>query len=165
MDVQLFSSELRCRENVMWQEQLRPHGAQRHQGSATVRIRGNVAVRSWIQCVRRGPSCSDAAGGAQIYVRVVFRGFSFLFSERGEGRERDRERNISMWLPLTCPPTGDLARNPGVCPDWESNRRPFGSQARTQSTELHQPGLRESTLYEQFSQTGDQIFVFSKSLA
>ena len=26
------------------------------------------------------------------------------------------------------PPTGDLACNPGMCPDWESNRRPFGSQ-------------------------------------
>ena len=25
-------------------------------------------------------------------------------------------------------PTGDLACNPGTCPDWESNRRPFGSQ-------------------------------------
>ena len=38
-------------------------------------------------------------------------------------------------------PLGDLARNPGMCPDWESNQRPFGSQAHTQSTELHQPGL------------------------
>ena len=27
------------------------------------------------------------------------------------------------------PPTGDLAYNPGVCPDWESNQRPFGLQA------------------------------------
>ena len=26
------------------------------------------------------------------------------------------------------PPTGDLACNPGTCPDWESNRRPFVSQ-------------------------------------
>ena len=30
--------------------------------------------------------------------------------------------------------------NPGMCPDWESNQQPFGSQARTQSTEPHQPG-------------------------
>ena len=28
-----------------------------------------------------------------------------------------------MWLP----PTGDLARNPGMYPDWESNQRPFAS--------------------------------------
>ena len=37
-------------------------------------------------------------------------------------------------------PAEDLACNPGMCPDWESNQRPFGSQASTQSTEPHQPG-------------------------
>ena len=39
------------------------------------------------------------------------------------------------------PATGDLAHNPGMCPDWELNWRPFGLQACTQSTEPHQPGL------------------------
>ena len=38
-------------------------------------------------------------------------------------------------------PTGDLARNPGMCPHWEWNLRPFGSQASIQSTKPHQPGL------------------------
>ena len=38
-------------------------------------------------------------------------------------------------------PTGDLARYPAMCPDWESNWRPFGLQAGTRSTEPHQPGL------------------------
>ena len=38
------------------------------------------------------------------------------------------------------PPTGDVAPNPGMCPDWESNLWSFGSQANTQSTESHQPG-------------------------
>ena len=38
------------------------------------------------------------------------------------------------------PPTGDLADNPGMCPDWESNRTLFGLQAYAQSTEQHQPG-------------------------
>ncbi|XP_053782337.1 ras-related protein Ral-A isoform X2 [Desmodus rotundus] len=37
-------------------------------------------------------------------------------------RERGRERNINVWLPLTWPPTGDVACSPGICPDWESNR-------------------------------------------
>ena len=37
--------------------------------------------------------------------------------------------------------TRDLACNPGMCPDWESNRRPCGSQAGAQSTQPHQPGL------------------------
>ena len=37
-------------------------------------------------------------------------------------------------------PTGDLACNPGMCPDQEPNQRPFSSQAGAQSTEPHQPG-------------------------
>ena len=66
--------------------------------------------------------------------------FISLFLERGEWREKGRERNINVWLPLTCPSTRDLARNPRMCPDWESKWRPFGSQDGTQSTEPHQPG-------------------------
>ena len=27
----------------------------------------------------------------------------YLFLETGEGREKERERNINVWLPLTCP--------------------------------------------------------------
>ena len=81
-----------------------------------------------------------------------FKGFIYLFLERGEaGVEGDKEtsmgeRNIDL-LPLTsappplpAQPTGDLARNPHMCPDQETNQRPFGSQAGTQSTEPHQPG-------------------------
>ena len=54
--------------------------------------------------------------------------------------EKERERNISVWLPLaqfllgTWPPTQAFALN------WELNWQPFGSQARAQSIELHQPG-------------------------
>ena len=39
------------------------------------------------------------------------------------------------------PPAGDLAHDPGMCPDWEANQRPFSLQAGTQSAEPHQPGL------------------------
>ena len=38
------------------------------------------------------------------------------------GREGEREGNINVWLLLMCPLTGDLARTPGMCPDWESNQ-------------------------------------------
>ena len=33
---------------------------------------------------------------------LFFKDFIYLFLERGEGREKERERNID-WLPLTCP--------------------------------------------------------------
>ena len=38
--------------------------------------------------------------------------------------------------------------NPGMCPDWESNRRHFGSQARIKTTELHQPGISPDISYK-----------------
>ena len=41
----------------------------------------------------------------------------------------------------------DLARNPGMCLDWESNQQPFGSQAGAQTTEPHQRGLICSSLH------------------
>ena len=63
-----------------------------------------------------------------MYLVYFFKDFIYLFLERGEGREKERERNISVWLPLTWPPTRNLAYNPGMCPDWESNLRPFGLQ-------------------------------------
>ena len=71
--------------------------------------------------------------------------FICLFLERGEGREKERERNINVWLPLACPPlgappTGDPVQNPGMCPDWESNQQSLGLQASAQSTDPHQPG-------------------------
>ena len=62
--------------------------------------------------------------------------FIYLFLERGEGRNRRRETSM---LPLALAPTGDPACNPGMCPDWESSWRLFGSQVGTQPTDPHQP--------------------------
>ena len=61
--------------------------------------------------------------------------YLFIFRER----EREGEKHPCV-VASHAPPTGDLAHNPGLCPDWESNRQPFGSQAGTQSTEPQQPG-------------------------
>ena len=79
-----------------------------------------------------------------LYIYCFFKRF-YLFSERVEGREIERKRNFNVrekhQLAAPCmPPTRDLAHNPGMCPDWESNQQPFGSQASTQNTEPHQPG-------------------------
>ena len=41
---------------------------------------------------------------------------------------------------LSHTPPGDLACNPGMCPDWGLNQWPFGSQASAQFTQPHQPG-------------------------
>ena len=65
----------------------------------------------------------------------------FIYFERHgkKGRKKKGEKHQCV-VASRMPPTGDLARNPGMHPDWESNWRPFGLQASTQSTEVHQPG-------------------------
>ena len=65
--------------------------------------------------------------------------YLFIFREEKEG-EREGEKHLCV-VASRMPPTGDLAYNPGMCPDWELNQGPFGSQANTQFTEPHQPGL------------------------
>ena len=61
-----------------------------------------------------------------------------IFRERRTEEESEGEKN---WSVASCtPPTRDLARNPGMCPNRELNWWLFGSQAGTQSTEPHQPG-------------------------
>ena len=63
---------------------------------------------------------------------------SIIFREGKAGREGEKHQCV---IASHTPPTGDLASNPGMCPDWESNQPPFGLQVGTQSTEPHQPGL------------------------
>ena len=45
------------------------------------------------------------------------------------------------WLPLALPELGDLACNPGMCPDRESNQQTLGLWYDSQHTEPHQSGL------------------------
>ena len=63
----------------------------------------------------------------------------FIFQERGREGERKGEKHQCV-VASHVPPTGDLACNPGLCPDWESNWQPFALQSGAQSTEPHQPG-------------------------
>ena len=68
---------------------------------------------------------------------MVFKRF-YLFLERGREEEREKHQCVRA---SSAPPAGDLAKNPGIVSDWESNWWLFGSQADTQSTEPHQSGL------------------------
>ena len=70
-----------------------------------------------------------------LFMFLFFKHFIYLFLERG----REGEEHPCV-VASHVPPAGDLARSPGMCPDWESNQRPFALQAGTQSTEPHQPG-------------------------
>ena len=70
---------------------------------------------------------------------LFFKFYLFIFRQRGKERKREGEKHQCV-VASHAPPTEDLACNPGMYPDWELNQWPFGSQARTQPTEPHQPG-------------------------
>ena len=83
---------------------------------------------------------------SKFYVNPDIYFLIYLFLEIGEGREKERE--TLMWekymdqsVVSHTPPTADLAHNPGMCPNWESSKQPFGSKASAQPTEPHQPQL------------------------
>ena len=71
--------------------------------------------------------------------------FIYSFLERGREVEREGEKHQCV-VASSSPPAGDLARNPGMCPNWESNLQPFHSQAGAQSTDPHWPGLLKVSL-------------------
>ena len=66
--------------------------------------------------------------------------YLFIFRKRGREGEREGEKHQCV-VASHVPPTSDQACNPGMCPAWELNWQPFTSQASTQPTEPHQPGL------------------------
>ena len=52
--------------------------------------------------------------------------YLFIFREgKGEWREGEKHQCV---VASCVPPTGDLVRNPGMCPVWNLNQQPFGPQ-------------------------------------
>ena len=50
------------------------------------------------------------------------------FIERGEGKGKERERNINVWLSLMHPLLGTWPTTQACALDWELNWQPFGSR-------------------------------------
>ena len=88
------------------------------------------------------------------------------------GRKRDRDRGKHQCVAASCAsPTGDLAHNPSMCPNWESNWWPHGLQASAQSTEPLQPGqyiiIFKCSLWKiirELSSFEDSVTAYSKRL-
>ena len=72
-----------------------------------------------------------------IFLQGYFLYFFFKRFYLFLGREKERERNANVWLPLARPLLGTWPVTQACALDCESNRRPFGSQAGAQSTEPH----------------------------
>ena len=94
-----------------------------------------------VQCVylRRHLGSPDTS----LFLKIFY--LLFFFRERGREGEKDREKHQYV-VAFRGLPTGDLADNPSMCLDWESNLRAFASNSSTQSTDPQQPG-QETSLY------------------
>ena len=55
----------------------------------------------------------------QIILYFILRVYLFIFREGEERRKGEKHQCVVASL---VPPTGDLACNPGMCPDWELNQ-------------------------------------------
>ena len=92
-----------------------------------------------------------------------FLSFIYLFLDRGREGERGGDKHQCV-VASHAPPTGDLAHNPGMCPDGELNQRPFGSHTGAQSTEPHQSGRNFLGLVAQYIPTKFHLIEFHKIL-
>ena len=60
------------------------------------------------------------AGLSGNYTEYALKKFIYFYRQRGREGEREGKKHqcmITSWVP----PTGDLACNSGMCPDWEWN--------------------------------------------
>ena len=105
-----------------------------------------LSSRSFIKHLAHDSFWVNICEGSRVCVKINFFKISiYLFLQRRERWEKEREKNINVWkkhqlVASHMPPFGDLTHNPGLCSDWELNQWPLGLQAGTQSTEPHQPG-------------------------
>ena len=60
---------------------------------------------------------------------VLFCFFKILFICREREKRKKEKERISIFSCLSRAPNWGPGPNPGMCPDWESNPWPFGSQA------------------------------------
>ena len=51
--------------------------------------------------------------------------YLFIFRERGKEEKREGEKRQCV-VASCVPPAGDLACNPGMCPNWELKQQPCG---------------------------------------
>ena len=67
----------------------------------------------------------------------IFKFYFNLFLERGEKREKERERNIDQ-SPLKCALAGSWTHNPGTCPDQELNPQHLAFRDKAQPSHTSQ---------------------------
>ena len=99
---------------------------------------------------------------ALLYLRLIFfKRFIYLLLDRGEGRGKEKERNINVWLPLVRPPLSTWPETQARTLTRNQTGEPFGLQAGVQSTEPHQPGHFFSLIIKMNGNFSSKEFSFS----
>ncbi|KAF6078354.1 hypothetical protein HJG60_009198 [Phyllostomus discolor] len=80
-----------------------------------------VASVSWGPIPPRAPGSGSCSAATNLKCFSFKDLFYFIFRQRGREGAREEEKHRCV-VASHAPPTGDLARNPGKCPDWELNR-------------------------------------------
>ena len=112
--------------SVVWAPACKPKGHQLNSQSGGVREANDLCVSHILMFL-----------SLSFFFLNLFKRF-YLFLERGEGREQEKEKNINVWFLSRSPHWG-----PGLQPrhvPW-LGIEPVTQTACAQSTELHQPGL------------------------
>ena len=106
-----------------------------------------IFMRSWFT---QGPQSKNfLCHSLSLPLKALFfKDFIHLLLERGEGSEKETERNINVWLHVVRPLLGTWPATQACALTGASNRQPLGSQASAQSTEPHQPGPRHFPIYQ-----------------
>ena len=71
---------------------------------------GEIQINSW--------NTVDFSSSFKDFFKDFIYLFIYLFLDRGERRQKEKRQYM---VASQAPPTGDLAHNPGMCPEWESN--------------------------------------------
>ena len=82
-----------------------------------IKVFTHIYLHSYLGFIASFPKESYFNIFSSFFLKILF----IFFTQRG--RKGEKERNINVWSP----PTGDLAHNLGMWPEWESNLQPFGS--------------------------------------
>ena len=82
----------------------------------------------------------EPKGTGSIVLFFFFNDLICLFLERGEGREKEWERNISVWLPLVYPSPGTWPATQACALTGNRTGDPLIHRPAL-SPEPHQPGL------------------------
>ena len=96
--------------------------------------------QSALTCVHHIVSSRDLREFVTI-VTLFFKDFIYLFLERGEGREKERGKNINVWLPLKHPLLETWPATQACALTGNRTGDPLVHRPALKSTEPHQPGL------------------------